>query len=86
MSHVDIIRAWKDEEYRMSLSEAERTLLPAHPAGIIELEAAQLNVAGAARGTTGQKGSQVGCTPYCPTHIYDPKCGFTKPLGNCPIQ
>ena len=37
MSKVDIIRAWKDEEYRASLSDAERALLPAHPAGLIEL-------------------------------------------------
>jgi mersacidin/lichenicidin family type 2 lantibiotic len=32
-----IIRAWKDEDYRASLSEAERALLPEHPAGLIEL-------------------------------------------------
>jgi mersacidin/lichenicidin family type 2 lantibiotic len=37
MSKLDIIRAWKDEEYRLSLSEAERAVLPAHPAGLIEL-------------------------------------------------
>ena len=37
MTHLDIIRAWKDEEYRLSLSEAERALLPANPAGLIEL-------------------------------------------------
>jgi mersacidin/lichenicidin family type 2 lantibiotic len=38
MSRVDVIRAWKDEEYRASLSEAERAQLPAHPAGLIELD------------------------------------------------
>jgi mersacidin/lichenicidin family type 2 lantibiotic len=37
MSHVNVIRAWKDEEYRLSLGEAERALLPAHPAGLVEL-------------------------------------------------
>jgi mersacidin/lichenicidin family type 2 lantibiotic len=37
MSHVDVIRAWKDEEYRASLSAAELAELPAHPAGLIEL-------------------------------------------------
>ena len=37
MSTLDIIRAWKDEEYRLSLGETERTLLPAHPAGLVEL-------------------------------------------------
>ncbi len=38
MSKVDIVRAWKDEEYRVGLTEAERALLPAHPAGLIELD------------------------------------------------
>jgi mersacidin/lichenicidin family type 2 lantibiotic len=35
--HVDIVRAWKDEEYRKSLSAAERATLPESPAGLIEL-------------------------------------------------
>ena len=34
---MDIIRAWKDEGYRNSLSEAERAALPPHPAGLITL-------------------------------------------------
>ena len=37
MSKLDIIRAWKDEEYREGLSAAERSRLPQNPAGIIEL-------------------------------------------------
>jgi mersacidin/lichenicidin family type 2 lantibiotic len=37
MSKLDIIRAWKDEEYRQSLSSADRSQLPQNPAGIIEL-------------------------------------------------
>ena len=37
MSYQHIIRAWKDVEYRLSLSAAERALLPGHPAGLIEL-------------------------------------------------
>ena len=48
MSRLNIIRAWKDEEYRLSLSEAERTLLPDHPAGLIELEEGLDQVAGGA--------------------------------------
>jgi len=42
MSHLDIIRAWKDEEYRLSLSDAERALLPGNPAGLIELPDTEL--------------------------------------------
>jgi mersacidin/lichenicidin family type 2 lantibiotic len=37
MSRLDIIRAWKDEEYRLTLSAAELALLPDNPAGIIDL-------------------------------------------------
>ena len=37
MSNIDIIRAWKDEDYRNSLSEDQRQLLPENPAGMIEL-------------------------------------------------
>jgi mersacidin/lichenicidin family type 2 lantibiotic len=29
----DVIRAWKDETYRQSLSNEELNMLPAHPAG-----------------------------------------------------
>jgi mersacidin/lichenicidin family type 2 lantibiotic len=44
MSHANIIRAWKDADFRNSLSEKERTLLPENPAGLIELTDAQLGV------------------------------------------
>ena len=47
MSHENIIRAWKDENFRNGLSEEQRSLLPDHPAGIIELADVQLtDVAG----------------------------------------
>ncbi|MEQ9672109.1 mersacidin/lichenicidin family type 2 lantibiotic [Coleofasciculus sp. G2-EDA-02] len=42
MSNIDIIRAWKDEEYRNSLSEEERVQLPENPAGLIELSDAEM--------------------------------------------
>jgi mersacidin/lichenicidin family type 2 lantibiotic len=35
--HVDILRAWKDAEYRRNLSEAALAWLPDHPSGLIEL-------------------------------------------------
>ena len=56
MSSQKIIRAWKDEDYRLSLSEAERAVLPEHPAGLVELTDADL---GAAVG-----GISVICTLY----------------------
>jgi mersacidin/lichenicidin family type 2 lantibiotic len=77
----NIIRTWKDEEYRLSLSDVERAMLPPHPAGLIDLADAELDsVAGGAivqgTGTICQKQSCIGCTPYCPTHVYDPCCGL----------
>lgn len=38
----DIVRAWKDESYRQSLSVEEQGLLPANPAGEIELTDTEL--------------------------------------------
>ena len=43
MTKKKIIRAWKDVEFRNSLSESERASLPANPAGVIELSDASLN-------------------------------------------
>ena len=34
MSKIDVIRAWRDPEYRMSLRADE---VPSHPAGLVEL-------------------------------------------------
>ncbi len=34
---IDVIRAWKDKDYLDSLSQEERQLLPANPAGEVEL-------------------------------------------------
>jgi mersacidin/lichenicidin family type 2 lantibiotic len=37
MMTIDVIRAWKDEDYRRSLSAEQLAQLPAHPAGGIEV-------------------------------------------------
>ena len=37
MTHDEIIRAWKDVEYRESLGEAERAQLGENPAGLLQL-------------------------------------------------
>jgi len=39
MARINILRAWKDAKYRASLSAAERAMLPANPAGAVELSA-----------------------------------------------
>jgi mersacidin/lichenicidin family type 2 lantibiotic len=46
MKKQQIIRSWRDPEYRDSLTAAERALLPAHPAAAIELSGAELEMAG----------------------------------------
>ncbi len=39
MNPIDVVRAWKDEAYRASLTEEERALIPDNPAGNIEMSA-----------------------------------------------
>lgn len=57
MSKGDIVRAWKDAEYRQRLSIEEQALLPEHPAGSIELAQEDLHqVAG---------GVQPSFNPFC---------------------
>lgn len=50
MTTENIIRAWKDEEYRAQLSEAEMALLPENPAGLLELTDEALDAVSAAVG------------------------------------
>ena len=42
MRKEDIIRAWKDEAFRESLTDDALAHLPAHPAGMVELSDAEL--------------------------------------------
>ena len=42
MPTMEIVRAWKDEEYRDTLTEEQRAQLPAHPSGVIEFGEPQL--------------------------------------------
>jgi mersacidin/lichenicidin family type 2 lantibiotic len=37
MNPEQIVRSWKNEDYRLSLSVDEQALLPENPAGLIEL-------------------------------------------------
>lgn len=46
MNKLDIIRAWKDELFRKSLTSDQQALLPEHPAGemvLSEKEMASIN-------------------------------------------
>ncbi len=48
----DIVRAWRDQDYFLGLSPAQRASLPANPAGLVELSSDALsNVLGASHNT-----------------------------------
>ena len=65
MSTLDIVRAWKDEEYCESLSDTQRASLPQNPAGIVELTDEQLRAAG---GGAEENSTIISITlPICPT-------------------
>ena len=59
MSHVDVIRAWRDEDYRLSLSADEQAQLPPSPIGALELTDAELDLA--AGGIEAEKPCTCGC-------------------------
>jgi mersacidin/lichenicidin family type 2 lantibiotic len=65
MAKVDVIRAWKDEEYRLGLSEAERASLPAHPAGLIDLDDDQMRMVLGAGAHTHLPNVTTGCVGHC---------------------
>jgi mersacidin/lichenicidin family type 2 lantibiotic len=51
MNSTEIVRSWKDEDYRLSLGAREQTLLPDSPVGIVALSDEELSEVGG--GTTG---------------------------------
>jgi mersacidin/lichenicidin family type 2 lantibiotic len=63
LNGVDIVRAWKDEEYRASLSDEQRAALPQSPAELDELSDEQLeDIAGGLAGTGTVGCNTNGCT------------------------
>ena len=89
MSPIHIIRAWKDAEYRQSLSAAELAMIPAHPAGLIELTSDDLTsiAGGRPKLTDGVCKTIAGCSTGtgCMTFVSD-GCpgGVSQVLGGCP--
>jgi mersacidin/lichenicidin family type 2 lantibiotic len=78
MSSANIIRAWKEEAYRLGLGEAERAQLPAHPAGTVELKANELDSLAGAQG-----GYALEAREAC---LFTTQCGPSIALGpvDCP--
>jgi len=71
MSKDNIIRAWKDPEYRSSLNALEHALLPANPAGTID-DAKLAGVAGGMPIITEFVPCTAFCSYFCPSHLICP--------------
>ena len=80
MSRDDIIRAWKDPEYRRNISKSKHNLLPENPAGIIEISDADLkSIAGGTETEDDQ--TCLSCTLEC-TYL-TPVCDCTVTGDPC---
>ena len=92
MNRLDIVRAWKDEEYRSSLTEAERAALPENPAGMAELSAADLEGAAGGNLRRGYTASvQFGrlrpsVRILCPPKSLPPQCPPLTAPPRCPVN
>lgn len=88
MSNDKVIRAWKDEEFRLSLSAAERAELPPSPVGAVELsEAEMVGVLGglgvaAGGGGGGGGGVEINWSKVLSCRSYDLYCKLTAEF-NC---
>jgi mersacidin/lichenicidin family type 2 lantibiotic len=83
MSKVNIVRAWKDAEYRASLEAAEQAKVPAHPAGLIDLTGTEMSdVVGGdgGNGTGTHHGTGGNCTPNY-TAVCSLRCNLTLTGG-----
>jgi len=63
MSSVDVVRAWKDPQYRRSLSRDQQAQLPESPAGEVEIRTQALTDASGAGETMVQTTAWF-CTLY----------------------
>jgi mersacidin/lichenicidin family type 2 lantibiotic len=70
---IDVVRAWRDEDYRNSLTAEELSRLPESPAGFATVDDTALrSVAGGALSANGN--------PHCTTIAFS----CVKPGQNCP--
>jgi mersacidin/lichenicidin family type 2 lantibiotic len=71
MKKIDIARAWRDEDYYLSLSDAERAALPANPAAMMTVDDAGLRAANGGTTTLTQTcGGSAICSPCPPYNCY----------------
>jgi len=81
MNSHDVIRAWKDPEYRENLSAEVKSHIPSSPAGLVELNEADLEaVAGAASPADTEGFLTFGCCPIT-TAVGFTVCGAVCSTG-----
>ena len=73
MKKKQILEAWRNEEYYLSLSEEERARIPEHPSGIVGVEDDILKAITGGCGTGGGGGYTTKDTG-CPTSGYCTPC------------
>jgi len=81
MSNIDVIRAWKDEEYRMGLSDDERALLPDNPAGLVEFVDRQAAADDSLVTFCPEQSVDMSCITYCPYTVIATNCIHVCPLS-----
>ena len=88
MAKVDIVRAWKDSQYRETLTNKQLQGLPGNPAGLIELDDMSLDMAagngtqrlqtrGCCNGLTAKTCVTKGCGCKPPPTTLELTCGFS---------
>jgi mersacidin/lichenicidin family type 2 lantibiotic len=70
MNKIDIVRAWKDEEYRNSLTQEQLASLPTNPAGNAEATSDALSE----EELEGVVGGMMDVTKYQSCYIVGTKC------------
>ena len=75
MPTMEIVKAWKDEEYRDTLTAEQRAQLPPHPSGLIEFGVPQLE-------DESLFGPQAGKCKFVTNSTNQGKCTTNSP-GHC---
>ena len=70
MKKRQILEAWRNEEYLLSLSQEERAAIPEHPSGLPDIEDDILKTITGGCGTTINLCTSAICSPCPPKQCY----------------
>lgn len=77
MVPLDIVRAWKDEEYRLGLTATEMEAMPANPAGLTEIADSDLFLIAGGKDAATDATARILTMGCCAGFTTDPSaCGF----------